>query len=96
MTRAAPAPLPETPPKPNARKYVHILHDVAARHGLSVNDITGASRSHKFVPARHEAFYLLRLAGYSMLQIGQFCNRDHTTVMHGSQKHEAKLKGEAK
>lgn len=80
-------------PKPNARKYVHVIHEVATKHGITVDELIGSSRVNKFVFARQEAFYLLREAGYSMLQIGRFCNRDHTTVMHGANKHEAKLKG---
>lgn len=93
MTRPAPAPLPEAPPKPNARQYVKILFDVATRYGVSVADLAGPSRSHRYVPARQEACYLLRQAGYSFPQIGGFLGgRDHTTVMHGAQKHEARLK----
>lgn len=94
VRRPPPEPIPLPPPKPTARQYVKILHDVATRHDMTPNDIIGKCRSPHFVEARQEAFYLLRLAGYSMLQIGRFCNRDHTTVLHGANKHEAKLKGE--
>lgn len=94
VRRPPPAPEPLPPPKPNARQYVKILHDVATRHNMTPDDIIGKNRSPRFIAARHEAFYLLRLAGYSMLQIGRFCNRDHTTVLHGANKHEAMLKGE--
>lgn len=94
VRRPPPEPIPLPPPKPNARQYVKILHDVATRHNMTPDDIIGKCRSPRFVEARQEAFYLLRLAGYSMLQIGRFCNRDHTTVLHGANKHEAKLKGE--
>lgn len=89
---ATPTPLP--PPKPNARAYVKILHDVATRHDMTPDDVIGKCRSPRYVKARQEAFYLLRAAGYSMLQIGRFCNRDHTTVLHGANKYEAMLKGE--
>lgn len=93
VRRPAPAPEPLPPPKPGARQYVHILHDVATRHAMTPDDIIGKSRSPRYVEARQEAFYLLKQAGYSMLQIGRFCNRDHTTVLHGANKHEAKLNG---
>lgn len=94
VRRPEPEPVTIPPPKPNARRYVHILHDVATRHDVTTDDITGPCRSPRYVRARQEAFYLLREAGYSMLQIGRFCNRDHSTVMHGANKHEAMLKGE--
>lgn len=93
VRRPPPEPIPLPPPKPNARQYVKILHDVATRHNMTPDDIISPNRSPRFVEARQEAFYLLKQAGYSMLQIGRFCNRDHTTVMHGANKHAAKLNG---
>ncbi len=94
VRRPPPTPEPLPPPKPTARAYVKILYDVAARHAMTTDDIIGKCRSPRYVAARQEAFYLLKQAGYSMLQIGRFCNRDHTTVLHGANKHEAMLKGE--
>lgn len=93
VRRPPPAPEPLPPPKPTARAYVKILHDVATRHAMTPDDIIGKCRSPRYVAARQEAFYLLRATGYSMLQIGRFCNRDHTTVLHGANKHEAMLNG---
>lgn len=81
------------PPSPTARRYVHVLHDVATRHGVEVQDIVGRSRARRLVAARQEAFYLMKEHGYSLSQIGRFCNRDHTTVMHGVEKHAEKLNG---
>lgn len=104
VTKHAPRPAvvrrppPLTPvipsPSPTARRYVHVLHEVATRHGVEVQDIVGRSRAKRLVAARQEAFYLMKEHGYSMSQIGRFCNRDHTTVMHGIEKHAEKLKGQ--
>lgn len=94
--RPAPALAPVTIPSltPTARRYVHILYDVAARHDVTLEDLVGHSRSHKFIVARHEACYLLREANYSYPQIGRFLgNRNHTTIVHGVQKHKEKLEG---
>lgn len=97
IRRPALSPVVIPPPSPNARRYVLILHDVATRHGVLVETLTGRSRTPKFVLARHEACYLLRAAGYSWPQIGWFLgNRDHTTALHGAQQHEKRMKGEVK
>lgn len=93
IRRPAHEPVIIPPPKPNARRYVFILHDVATRHNISVEELVSASRKHALCIARHEAYYLLRQAGYSWPQCAQFCGgRDHTTAIHGAQRHEARLK----
>jgi len=73
-----------------------IIETVAEKHGMSVEEIMARSRKDRIVAARHEAFYLLREAGYSFPQIGRFFGgMDHTTALHGAVKHEAKLKKES-
>lgn len=73
-----------------------IIETVAEKHGMSVDDIMARSRKDRIVAARHEAFYLLREAGYSFPQIGRFFGgMDHTTALHGALKHENKLKRES-
>lgn len=73
-----------------------IIETVAEKHGMSVDEIMSRSRKDRIVAARHEAFYLLREAGYSYPQIGRFFGgMDHTTALHGAVKHEAKLKRES-
>jgi chromosomal replication initiation ATPase DnaA len=76
------------------RQSAIIMQDVAERHGLTVDDIKSPSRVHRIVVARQETYYLLREAGYSYPQIGRFCGgRDHSSALHGTLKHEVKLKG---
>jgi chromosomal replication initiator protein len=65
-----------------------IMAETAEYFGLAVEDLTGSSRSRLLVTARQMAMYLTReLTDLSLPKIGQaFGGRDHTTVMHASQK----------
>jgi len=70
-----------------------IIKDVADRHGLSVDDLTGHSRKARLVIARHEAQYLCVEAGYSRNSVAYLFNdRDHTTVCHAIKRHEERMK----
>jgi len=70
-----------------------ILEDVAARHGITLDELKSPSRKRRFTEARQEAYYLLRQAGYSWPQCAKFCGAmDHTTAVHGATRYEAKLK----
>ena len=65
-----------------------IMAQTAAYFGVTIDDLTGASRSRVLVTARQIAMYLCReLTDLSLPKIGQqFGNRDHTTVMHADRK----------
>jgi chromosomal replication initiator protein len=66
-----------------------IVAAIAARHSLTVADITGQCRRKPFVRARQEAYAALRAHGWSYPRIARAIGgRDHTTVMHGVRKHE--------
>ncbi|MGA4670035.1 chromosomal replication initiator protein DnaA [Propionibacteriaceae bacterium Y1923] len=68
-----------------------IIRTTAEYFGISVDDLTGTSRTHVLVTARQIAMYLCReLTELSLPKIGQqFGGKDHTTVMHA----ERKIKG---
>ena len=55
---------------------------------MTIDDLTGPSRSRTLVTARQVAMYLCReLTDLSLPKIGeQFGGRDHTTVMHADRK----------
>jgi hypothetical protein len=63
---------------------------VSAHYGVTLAEIEGQPRSHKFLNPRHIAMYLCRhLAGMSLPQIGRlFGNRDHTTVLNACRRIE--------
>ncbi len=65
-----------------------IMAQTANYFGVTMDDLTGASRSRVLVTARQIAMYLCReLTDLSLPKIGQqFGGRDHTTVMHADRK----------
>jgi chromosomal replication initiator protein len=65
-----------------------IMGQTASYFGLSMEDLSGTSRSRVLVTARHIAMYLCReLTDLSLPKIGQqFGGRDHTTVMNADRK----------
>ncbi|MGI8679583.1 MAG: chromosomal replication initiator protein DnaA [Jatrophihabitans sp.] len=71
-----------------------IMAVTADYFAISLDDLTGSSRSRTLVGARQMAMYLCReLTELSLPKIGEkFGNRDHTTVMHA----ERKIRGQMK
>jgi chromosomal replication initiator protein len=65
-----------------------IMQSTSEYFGVSMEDLTGQSRSRVLVNARQVAMYLCReLTDLSLPRIGQaFGGRDHTTVMHADRK----------
>ncbi len=65
-----------------------IMAQTADYFGLTMEDLSGSSRSRVLVTARQIAMYLCReLTALSLPKIGQaFGGRDHTTVMHANRK----------
>lgn len=65
-----------------------IMAQTANYFGVTLDDLTGASRSRTLVTARQIAMYLCReLTDLSLPKIGQqFGGRDHTTVIHADRK----------
>jgi chromosomal replication initiator protein len=65
-----------------------IIEEVAAYFSITPEELCSASRSRQLVNARQIAMYLTReLTDLSLPRIGRaFGNRDHSTVMHATQK----------
>lgn len=66
---------------------------VAARYGLTLEDMRSRRNRRALSIPRHEAMSLIRAEGrYSFPQIGgYFGGRHHTTIMHGVRAHEDRL-----
>lgn len=81
-----------TVPKLRSRE---ILEEVAAKHGLRVDDLRSKSRLHVLVAARQEASFRLRTElGLSLPAIGRLLGgRDHTTILHAVKRHAEVLAG---
>jgi chromosomal replication initiator protein len=66
-----------------------ILDDTAAYFSLTRQDLISKNRSRPLTTARHVAMYLLReCTGLSLIRIGEWFERDHSTVIHGIKKVE--------
>lgn len=67
-----------------------VLFQVAKSSGFKTKDLIGLSRKAPLVKARHLAMYLLRNdLELPLMKIGEiFGNRDHTTVIHATEKVE--------
>lgn len=65
-----------------------IMLETAKFYSVTIDDLTGVSRSRTLVTARQVAMYLCReLTDLSLPKIGElFGGRDHTTVMHADRK----------
>jgi chromosomal replication initiator protein len=71
-----------------------ILRVVADNYKLSYSDLKGKKRTKNIAFPRQIAMYIARdITEYSTTELGfEFGGRDHTTVMHGCQKIEERLK----
>lgn len=84
---------------PLLRQPMHwkvIVEQVCIAHQVTRSELLGAQRSKKITAARHEAMYRMKTeTTLSLPQIGQrLGGKDHTTVLHGVRRHEARMRGE--
>lgn len=65
-----------------------IIADVALKHEVSVKQILGDDRQAPVIEARREAMSLVYRANpnWSLVKMGRFFNRDHTTILHALRK----------
>lgn len=72
----------------------HILRVVADHFKISYGDLKGKKRTKNIAFPRQVAMYIAReITEYSTTELGlEFGGRDHTTVMHGCQKIDERLK----
>lgn len=70
-----------------------IVKEVAAKHGVTVEDLVGRSRVPAIVAARHEAMFRVRKeTTHSLPHIGRlFGGRDHSTVLNAMRRHAERI-----
>jgi len=70
-----------------------IIGTTAEYYGITIDELTGTSRSRVYVTARQIAMYLCRqLTDLSLPKIGEhFGGKDHTTVMYAVKKIEEQM-----
>jgi chromosomal replication initiation ATPase DnaA len=76
--------------------WKRIIEEVCIKHQVTRSELIGPQRSARISSARQEAMYRMKTeTTMSLPQIGhRLGNRDHTTVLHGVRRYEAKLRGE--
>jgi hypothetical protein len=65
-------------------RLVAVEQAIAIAANVSVEQIRGERRDRAIVDARHAVWFVAReVMGYSYPRIGDFYDRDHTTIMNG-------------
>lgn len=73
----------------------HIIKATTVAFNILECDLIGPSRKYLYAHARFAAMHVLRVAGYSLPEIGAMIgNRHHTTVMNGCDKAVAMMLGD--
>ena len=86
-----PEPEPQAPePAPPAYLYTlsaarRIAQAALVPHGMTWTDAMSPARTLPYVHARRDVYAALRKHGWSLMKIGIFCGRDHTTVLNALQ-----------
>jgi hypothetical protein len=83
-----PEPEPDPPELPPASfQYTmsaarRIAQAALVPHGMTWTEAMGPSRTLPYTRARADVYAALRKHGWSLMKIGIFCGRDHTTIMN--------------
>lgn len=56
---------------------------VSGRRGVTFEEIFSQSRRKRIAHARFEVWHLMRKSGFSLTEIGEVFDRDHTSILHG-------------
>lgn len=69
-----------------------IVRCVAEASGVPMECVMSTKRTARFAEARHIGFYVARQRGFGLSEIGRAMGRDHSTVTHGIQNIERRLR----
>jgi chromosomal replication initiation ATPase DnaA len=67
-----------------------LARQVAERHGLSVEELTGPCRRKHLVRARHELFFLA-FDRHNLSKLSAVLMKDRQTIRHGIKRHKARI-----
>jgi len=91
---------PEPKPQPQLKKETtreKIIRAVCDKYDVTLDELRGNGRNKNITTARHECFYRFRHEikqmgrPLSLPEIGKAFCKDHTTVMHGINRHAERL-----
>ena len=95
-----PKPEPEPEPQPKRKKETtreKIIRAVCDKYDVTLDELRGNGRNKNITTARHECFYRFRHEikqmgrPLSLTEIGNAFCKDHTTIMHGINRHAERL-----
>ena len=95
-----PEPEPEPDPKPKRKRETtreKIIRTVCDKYDVTMDELRSDARNKNITTARHECFYRFRHEikkkgrPLSLPEIGKAFCKDHTTVMHGINRHAERL-----
>jgi hypothetical protein len=95
-----PEPEPEPEPQPKRKKETtreKIIRAVCDKYDVTLDELRGNGRNKNITSARHECFYRFRNEikqmgrPLSLPEIGKAFCKDHTTIMHGINRHAERL-----
>jgi hypothetical protein len=97
-----PAPEPEPEPDPPELPPASFQYTMSAArriavaalvtHKMTWTDAMGPRRTLPYTNARKDVYAALRKHGWSLMKIGIFCGRDHTTIMNALHPKKDRLK----
>jgi chromosomal replication initiation ATPase DnaA len=80
--------------RPRSTRREEILYQVLDETGLTKEQLLGRQKRHCIVEARHWLCWrLYRETTMSMTAVGNYLDRDHTSVLNGIRRHEERLNG---
>jgi chromosomal replication initiation ATPase DnaA len=80
--------------RPRSTKREEILYQVLDETGLTKEQLLGRQKINRIVEARHRLCWrLYRETTMSMTAVGNYLDRDHTSVLNGIRRHEERLNG---
>lgn len=91
---------PEPEPQPKRKKETtrqKIIRTVCDKYDVTMDELRSDARNKNITTARHECFYRFRHEikrigrPLTVQEIGKAFNKDHTTVMHGINRHAERL-----